>query len=352
MMRRRRLAIVLLGIVLALLLAAEGVRRYASTQLLGRLAESYGGHVEADRARAGWTSARLYGLRFYEADEQHVLLELDELQTDLTLWDLVIGRTTPDQMVLVRPELNLRFDDAGAILTELPPQQGIGDELPQQIEVEHGTVLIEQQGRATTEIAGVNVQATIQGSVLDVAGVLDSERWGKWNVNGQIDARSGEGSFVADTPRIEVSPEWLRDVPLVPPDVWEQFAASGPVGAQLAVNLQPGRGEPQFRAVVELQQTDLTFPGADVALADATGRLEVAETVAEVSGLAGRLAGGTIHVNGRADLAAEPLRFDLDVKAESLALAQLTRVWSLPEDAEGQLDGAAQLQIAVTDSGV
>src|SRR4051794_38000931 len=102
--------VVVLAVPTFLFLAAEAVRWYASTQIVSALAQQYGGKVEADASGAGWTDVTLHGVRLYEADGKHVLASIAYMRLDLTLWDLIRGRTVPNNLVVQRPQINLRFD--------------------------------------------------------------------------------------------------------------------------------------------------------------------------------------------------------------------------------------------------
>src|SRR5947209_14679995 len=130
MKRFRLVAITLLVIAVAAVAAAFGVRWYASTQVVPALAQQYGGKVEADSASAGWTQVTLTGVRFYEADGQSVAANVGHMTMDLSLLDLVRGKTVPEHLRVERPEVHLRFDENNKLLTKLPQQKTTGGPLP------------------------------------------------------------------------------------------------------------------------------------------------------------------------------------------------------------------------------
>ena len=84
-MSRRTLVatiVAVLAVPIFLFLAAEAVRWYASTKIVPGLAQQYGGKVEADAARVGWTDVTLRGVRLYEPDGKHVLASIASMRLD------------------------------------------------------------------------------------------------------------------------------------------------------------------------------------------------------------------------------------------------------------------------------
>src|SRR5690349_21605447 len=106
----RVLVIAFVVLAAALFAAAFSIRWYASTQIVPALAELYGGRVEAERTSVGWTRVDLQGVSFYEADGQTVLARVGQMSMDLTLLDLLRGKSIPEHLRLEQSELHLRFD--------------------------------------------------------------------------------------------------------------------------------------------------------------------------------------------------------------------------------------------------
>jgi hypothetical protein len=347
--RRVLFAVVVLSVLG--LAAVEGVRRYASTQLVGGLAELYQGKVEADFARAGWRDATLEGVRFFDADGQHVVLTVERLRMGLTLWELVAGKTTPEYLELDSPRVTVRFDQQSRLLTKLPPAGFTGGTFPARIDVSNGSLVIDQQGVGATTIDGASAQVTSENLELTLNGKLANSRWGSWTLNGRTNSQFSEGLIEGATDDLAVSPEWLRQLPLVPPTLWEQITLEGPVSAKFALQLKPSPELPHLHADLKTANATITLPALGVQMERASGSVTIDDTAVANRNVRGSVYGGKADIAGDLDLAKDPLAVAMDVRVEGVELAQLPKEWAAPEETTGHVSGRATLNVALTKEG-
>jgi hypothetical protein len=351
-MKKYRRALVVLALVAVLCTAiAEGVRRYASTQLVGGLAELYQGKVEADFARAGWRQATLEGVRFFDADGQHVLLTVERLRMGLTLWELVAGKTTPEDLELDGPQVTLRFDEQSRLLTTLPPAGFMGGTFPARIDVSNGSLVIDQQGVGATTIDGASAQVTSEDLELTLHGMLANSHWGSWTLHGRMNSQFSEGLIEGATNDLAVSPDLLSHLPLMSPALGEQITLEGPVSAKFALQLKPSPELPHLHADLKTANATITLPALGVQMERASGSVTIDDTAVVIHNVRGSIYGGTAEVAGDLDLAKDPLAVAMDVRVEGVELSQLPREWSVPEETTGHVSGSAKLHVALTKEG-
>jgi translocation and assembly module TamB len=348
---RTRILFTVASVAVALLIAAEGVRWYASTQLAGGLAKVYGGRVEADRASAGWWQSTLQGVRLYEEDGEHVVVEIQQLRLGLTLWDLFLGRETPQHMSLEGPRAKLRFDRDAALLTRLPPAQTSKGTLPRQIDIQQAAVEIEQPGRKTIAIAGTNGRITSSGDQLNLAMTVDDQTWRQWKIDGDIDASFHEGAIHATAKQVPITGELLRKLPLAPVDLTEQISVDGPVDVDVRLRLPAENLTNSVQAELATRQAGITLPALGLKIEDATADVTLKKGIAALKDVTGSLAGGSLEASGELDLVARPLKLNLKVAAREMDISRFPAGRSLPEDTSGKISGQATLQFGLTEQG-
>jgi hypothetical protein len=348
---RTRIVLTVASIAVALLIAVEGVRWYASAQLAAGLAKVYGGRVEADRASAGWWQSNLQGVRLYEEDGEHVAVEIQQLRLGLTLWDLMSGRTIPQQMSLEGPRVKLRFDRDATLLTRLPPAQTSDRSLPQQIDIQQAVVQIEQRGRKTTAIAGASGSITTSGKQLKLAMTVDDEAWGHWKIDGDIDPSFHEGAIHASATQVPITEELIRKLPLTPVDLAEQISVEGPVDVDVRLHLPAENLTTSIQAELATRQARITLPALALEIENAAADVTLKKGVAALKDVTGSLAGGSVEASGELDLAARPLKLNLKLGVNEVDIARLPAGRSLPEDTSGKISGQATLQLGLTEQG-
>src|SRR5262245_3296988 len=161
---------------LVALLAGAVARTYltsphAAARAADVLSRSYGAPVRVAEADINLDATSLRGVRVFEAgagpgDEPWAVA--DDVQADVSLWDLIGGAAMPKNVRLHRADVTLRFDEAGHLLTALPRRKG-GESLPT-ILIQNGRLTLRQTGRP--DLVVHNIDATLQpeGGELLLAG--------------------------------------------------------------------------------------------------------------------------------------------------------------------------------------
>jgi uncharacterized protein involved in outer membrane biogenesis len=332
------------------LVAVEGVRRYAASQIVPRLAEMYGGRVEADGASVGLSTSTLHNLRLYDADGELVLLNGGNVDLGLSLWDLAAGRTTPRRLALHQVELNLRFDDSGKLLTRAPAASQATGALPAEMEID-GAVNIEEAGRPSFRVAGIHAIAKSSSPTLNVDGTIADSEFGDWAFSGSVDPQFCSGSLLATAERLPVSPPYLQRLPLLSPAAWQQVTIEGPVAANATVQWTKG-SDPMLRAEFTTKRSDVALPSLQLAIKHAAGRLTYENATLALSDFHGELSDGTVSASGTLGLAETPLPLQLDVEVADVDVSPLASRWSAPVSVRGKLSGQADLRLAFDSAGL
>jgi translocation and assembly module TamB len=350
LLQRWRFVVVSAASLAALFLAVTvGLPFVASTQLIPGIAKQYGGRVEAGHAHAGWKKVTLDRLRIFEADGEHILAEIGHLELDLTLWDLVRGRTTPHHVSVVAPHITLRFDDAGRLLSEIPPAKASGD-LPQRIEVADGAITIEQQTRRAT-FDGAAAQAALEDGEYVIGGSVASSKWGHWKFQGAAEPTFTDATLTAETTDLPLTPDALAGLPLVPPTIASQISTTATIAAQIALRLHPPSGMPMIHANLQTAHAEISFPAAGIHVSDVSLEATLNDTLAELKTARGALGGGEASITGQIDFGREPVQSSLNVHLVSVDAAEVAEKWPLPKDTDGRLNASANLKVSVESDG-
>lgn len=153
----RRLAYLVLTLVLLFaVLAWLGVMdRWARSAIVTRVERMTGGQVELESFRFSWWSLRAemqgFVVRGREPEGTPPLFRADRLMVDLRVDSLLGRRVSLDEILLVGPQIHIRFDDAGQSNVPQPPtpaatpgkplRERIFDLVIRKVRIENGEIL-------------------------------------------------------------------------------------------------------------------------------------------------------------------------------------------------------------------
>src|SRR5205823_14513101 len=123
-----------------------------------------GGPVELDSVHIGlFGDSSLRGLRVYEQGGKgphDPYLSVDEVKTDLSAVDVILGAATPGRLDLRGAHVTLRLDREGNLRTRLPTFKGAeGVEAPR-LSLRGGHLTLHRDGRPTMDVRGVDAHVT------------------------------------------------------------------------------------------------------------------------------------------------------------------------------------------------
>lgn len=271
------------------------------------------------------------------------VLGVDDAEADVSLPDLLAGRSTPTTVTLRGVRLTLRIDAAGKVLTTLPKKgEGTGGGRLPTLLLEDARVTIRQEGRPEFALGGIRLRAEPADNGLKLSGTAADPGWGEWAAAGTADTAAGTFAVELTTADAPLEVERLKSIPYVPLSVWANVRPAGRGAA--SVGLAQGTDK-EFRYDVGVRPKGaaLGIVPADITLADVVGLIRVKDGAVEVSGdadgrAAARLAGGRVTVGGRWDYAQEPAVIDpLAVTADGLAVEALPETWGLSRVLPGKL---------------
>lgn len=283
------------------------------------------------------------------------ILSVESASADVTLTDLVTGRTEPKELDLRGVSLTLRIDANGKILTTLPQQTAeskTGGPLPR-INVENGQVTIRQEGRPEFSLRGLSLKAEPTGDKVVLNGSIDDPGWGKWKISGEVNRTSKTGWVDLATDDGPLAVDRLSSIPYVPLSIWQNARPDGRGAATVRLAVGP-REEFTYDVKVQPKSAALHVPAADVTLTDVTGTIHAHDTTFELLGCKGKVAGGTIGVSGSAQLKPdrpEPSVAKFTVTADGLDVNKVPPEWGLTKEFGGQLRGKATIGLTIYPDG-
>lgn len=348
-----RYVLVGLGVVagvVVLLRVGAGVYLNSSAgrgMVAGRLGAAIGLPVEVSDVGLG-AGSQSVGFRVLDpalgTGPEAEILGVDSAQADLSLGDLLTGRTMPDEVRLRGVRVALRLAADGTVLTTLPKSEGSAGsgKLPAVV-IEDGRLTIRQEGRPEFTLGGLSLRAEPAGDVVKLSGSAADPGWGNWTVAGEVGWSSGTGRLDLTTDGATLDTDRLRSIPYVPLSVWDNAQPRGPAKAEVGVSYGTDK-EFRYDVRVEPKGATLGIPAAAVTLADVRGLVRVHDGVVEVGGVdpgtraTAGLAGGTVTVAAKWDYAKEPAVADpLAVTVDRLAVKDLPAKWGLDKVLPGKL---------------
>jgi hypothetical protein len=352
----RRILIVILSIIIFLGILAVAARRYLASrhvaeQVATRLRAVYGGHVQVRELSVGLASTSVHGLELFEEDADASAAPwavVEKVQTDLSPWDLIRGEMVPHQLTLIDATVTLRFDRAGHLLTRLPSGRGGTEGVLPALRIERSQLTLAQEGHPDMVITGVTGDLHSEGDRVVLAGTVNNESWGRWEINGSVDRKDGATSAdLKSAGRIHVTKEMLESLPFIPPVVWQEVVAEGNTPVELTVRTAAAGHEFYYRVALELDATMVDVKSIDLKANQVSGKLIIEDGVVQLQDVSGHTAGGEISTSADLDFSKAVSRLKFDVRANDLIVEELPRGWGLPPNLKGRLSGDADLLVTI-----
>jgi len=355
MTRRRRLLILFLLTVLVIGTIIMGVRRYlASQQFAGevrtRVQAAYGGTVQVGSVEMGLAGGSLRDLTFFEAGDSLAdtpLATVEEADSDLSLWDLLLGRTLPKTVTVTGAVIRLRFAADGQLTTRLPARAAAGTELPE-IRLHKSVLLLCQQGRP--EMTLHDVDATLRPSAsgaLRLEGTLADRYWGNWSFAGTLGPGTHAVALDLKTPRLHITQAMLDALPFVSPGVWEQVQFEGDSPVDLSFRVDPGGDGVHYRVALEPEATKVHVKSIDLHADETRGKVVIEDKLVHLERVRGQAAQGQIETTARLDFRAIPDRLRFAIRVTRMLLSNLPASWRVPRQVDGRLTGKADLLVTI-----
>jgi hypothetical protein len=353
MRRARRFLIVTLAVIGTLVL---GARLYlgsalAAEQVRERLESVYGSRIAIAAVDIGFTSSDLKGLQLYEAGPDapdSPWATANDVDAALTLWDILRGNTTPDDVTLTGAAITLRFNAEGRLLTRFPEPKGPSGGLGV-IHVRGGQVTLQQVGHPDLIVTDVDADLRPDGNRLALTGSLAVPRWGSWTVEGFWDRASNATSLTLKTPRAEFTQQQLEQLPFVSAKVWRQVRIDGATSVDFTLTRDE---DLRFRIDLDVSDARLHVPSIDLHADNVRGHVVVESRLVHLSDVIGVTADGHIRTDAALDFRSNPdvLRFKIVV--DRLQLRSLPQTWfrkgGVAKAASGRLSGNADLEVRIT----
>ncbi|HWE37178.1 MAG TPA: AsmA-like C-terminal region-containing protein [Isosphaeraceae bacterium] len=355
--RRKTWAMLGIGAVAVVAAAVLVVRAWVVPAVIVRQIEArYGGKVRVRSWWLGRNSSGINGLELHEGPgaDSPVWAKAERVETDLSLGDLLHGRTSPARLVVDRPNVTLRLSRDNHFLTDIPIRSGgaSGGGLPP-IEARDATLTFRQEGRPEFTIHHINASlAPEAGGDSAATAHADDPVWGPVSASGRFAPGFATGRFDLDAGRIPADPGKAASVPYVPPTVWKHVEPTGPLAVRLNLGFG-GKDGVTYRVEVASRGATLALPKLDVAARDTAGSMVYDSEVATLKHVRGDSLGGRLDVDGTLDFNPVPARFALALRLETIDVAQTPRSWRLGDAGiTGRLTGRADLRMALRPEGV
>jgi hypothetical protein len=295
----------------------------------------------------------LSGLQLYEADGQRPdtpWLTVQNVRTDLSLFDVVRGDTSPERVELTGAAVDLRFDEDGHLLTRLPRVKPTGKPFPQ-LALHNARLTLDQQGRPPMVIQGVDAEGSDEGGTLSFHGTVKDPYWGDWTVEGSFKATEGQVLLNLHTPHTHVTQKNLKELPFVSPSVWQQVEIEGDTPVDLALRFTVGESGARYRLELEPKNTTVDVTSIKLHAEQASGKVIVEDRLVQLRDVKGRTAGGDI-VLPSADLDFRKTTYDLrfdKIRVSDVDLHKLPTTWNIPKPLQGplRLTGEAELRVQI-----
>ncbi|MFO0967269.1 MAG: AsmA-like C-terminal region-containing protein [Gemmataceae bacterium] len=363
----KRFLWVLGTLVVVLLVAVAGLRwyltsRYVADKVVTQLQNVYGGKVTVGGADVwlGSSSVRQIALMEDCPGQDIPWLSIDEIDTDLSLFDLLKGRYTPGDVSLKGAKIVLRFDAKGRLITCLPGKlrDSNGDtdlafiESFPQVRLTNSSIILRKEGAPDFVAEDIDLALKREPGRLALSGFLLSPKWGKWRLDGVISRdRPATFTFKSEV-AVEVTRAMLQQIPFVPRSTWDEVdIRRGKTSGSVTITYDFKRGKIGYRVEAAPTNTDLKVTAIDLDATGASGAVAIDNGVVTLVNVTGHAFGGTLAMDAALDFAHDPTRLDFKrIEARGLDVDRFPPSWKFPRQISGKLVGTASLQVVLTDT--
>ena len=217
------------------------------------------------------TAVGVDGLALHDGDSTRapVWLRVKRVTTDLTFGGLLRGRFVPTRVEAVQPKIALRISADGRLLTSIGPK--INPDAPDKgpmpmptVWAHDAEVTLAQEGRPEFTLRHVEAKASGDlephaAEAVVFEAIADDAVWGKVEANGRFSLGDGSGRLrLKSLASVSVTPDALRSIPWLPPEVAQNVKPHGPVDVRCVIQFGP-RAKPTVQV-----SSDLDLRGAQV----------------------------------------------------------------------------------------
>jgi hypothetical protein len=321
MKRYLRIAVVL---VLAVGLSFAGLRYFLTSPFLARqvakhLSRRIGLAVSVEGIRVGLQGTTLFNVRLAGDDGNLPLLRVDKLETDLTLWKLLCGQTTPQEIALQGAHLTLCFDQSGELVvpvTNVPTGPAAG--LPR-THFRSGQLTVQREGWATLSISGIDAEITDAGRLV-FSGSLHDTAWKGWSFHGTFCATDSSLCLSSDGD-VPLSPALLQSIPFIPNDVWRHVRFGGPTAVEVRLAYRPFDASMHYRVRLTPRQGVVEIPEMNFVGTNVQGEALIEDGTVTLTDVRGRALGGELRISGALDFSGEEGVYECRVGWQDVTLA-------------------------------
>ncbi len=341
------------GLIVAVLVTFVVVRTWVvPAVIVGQIRARTGGTVTIRDWWLNGQSAGVVGLTVRDAPSEKPWASAERVTTDLTLGGVFRGHFAPGKITLNGPEVALRFDEKGKLLTKIGGKSAGGTGALPLVIANDAKITMRQEGRPAMVVNGVTARLGPTGDRLLLSARSNDRQWGPFEAHGESDPAFQVGSVdLKTTGNVTATPEKARAIPFVPAEVWQNVAPGGEVGVNL--HLAFDHGAVHVRTEIKLLGTKAESQTLGLTASKVTGVVVVDDALVTFQKVTGQAIGGQIAANGTADFRKTPARFDMALRLDQVNVADTPKAWQLDEAAlSGQLSGDVHLLATLGAQGV
>jgi hypothetical protein len=356
-MKRVRRGVIVGAVLIALLVSAVFVAhaylasRRGAARVAARLAAAYGLPVEVDSVDVGWRGTSLRGVRLFETDcsrSDLPWLRAERVDTDVSAWDVLRGRTAAKRLKIVGGALTLHFDETGRLTTRFPTLGSDGAELPQ-LTIERSQVTICQRGRLDMVVSRVDAELRPGPEPLALAGSVTDPFWGAWSFDAKVDRDNHSATATLTTTGVQASQEKLTRLPFIDPALWRQVRIEGQTAVDVVLRFDPAPSGMHYRVALDPKAANLDVAAIALHAEQIKGQTVIEDGRVDLMELRGRVADGDVGVAGTLDFREATDRFDLALDLARLDVRKLPPAWGLPSWLDGRLSARSDLHITLAE---
>jgi translocation and assembly module TamB len=344
----RRIAIFVLVVICATFAACTWVVKPVLTRIL---TDRFHGLASVGSWwLAGSSGINSLALHEDNSPDSTIWLTAERIQTNVSFSRIIQGKFSPSHVLIANAQLSLRFDERGQLLTKGPFGQESKSEptaFPE-IEIQNASVTIEQTGRPAFQVQGIEGKLKPSMALQELTFSTNDPTIGRWKIEGQFQADFKQGTVTLKSGQgFSVTPELAVRVPFIPPEVWSQVSAKGPLDIAVKLDIDQQSKTPlKVNTVIRLQKTATSLPVLGIHTQETTGEIEIDDGLIKIRDFKGATLQGSIQASGQVELKDKVPHVDLTIDLKQIDVASAPASWQLAETgATGKLTGNARLII-------